>query len=107
MMNGSANGSSSAYSSIRAMRMRRQVEETQLAALPLELPARLELAHPGDQTVARMEHEHVQRPLGTGAVGRGVLREGELEEGVQLYALATVTGIVEDHAAGRDVAGAR
>src|SRR5690348_11897907 len=107
MMNGSANGSSSAYSSIRAMRMRRQIEETQLAALPLELTARLELQHPCDQTVARMKHERMECSLGTRAVGRWVLGERELEEGMQLYALAAATGIVEDHAARGDVAGAR
>src|SRR6266511_3011247 len=107
MMNGSANGSSSAYSSTRAMCMRPQVEETELAVLPLELPARCELEHPGDQAVPRVKHECMERPLGTGAVGGGVLGEGNLEEGVHLDALAAAAGVVDDHTAGADVAGAR
>src|SRR6266850_1439584 len=106
MMNGSANGSSSAYSSTRAMRMGWQVEETELAALPRQLPARFELEHPRNQAVPWMKHERVERPLGTGAVGGGVLGEGKLEEGVHLHALAAAAGVVEDHAARADVAGA-
>src|SRR6266571_1951754 len=103
MMNGSANGSSSAYSSTRAMRMGSQVEEPELAALPLELPARFELEHPRDQAVPRMKHERVERPLRARPVGGGVLGERKLEEGVQLHTLAAAAGILEDHAAGADV----
>src|SRR2546426_12676538 len=79
MMNGSANGSSSAYSSTRAMRMDSQVEEPELAALPLELPARFELEHPRDQPGPRMKHQRVERPLKARPVGGGVLGEGKLE----------------------------
>src|SRR5437899_3862254 len=66
-MNGSANGSSSAYSSTRAMRMGSQIEEPQLAALPLELPARFALEHHRDQAVPRMKDQGMERPLDTGA----------------------------------------
>src|SRR2546422_8554769 len=107
MMNGSASGSSSAYNSTRAMRMGSQVEETELAALALEVPARFELEHPRDQTVPRMKHERVERPLGTGAVGGGVLGERKLEEGVHLHTLAAAAGILEDHATRADVPRAR
>src|SRR5207249_1518812 len=105
-MNGSANGSSSAYSSTRAMRMGWQVEESELAALPLELPARFALEHHRDQAVPRMKDQGMERPLDAGAVGGGVLGERKLEEGMQLHALATAAGILEDHATGADVAGA-
>src|SRR2546427_6131845 len=87
------------------MRMRSQLEETELALLALEPPARFELEHPRNQAVPRVKHEHVERPLGTGAVGGGVLGEGELEKGVQLHALAAPAGILKDHAAGADVPG--
>src|SRR6267378_8141087 len=89
------------------MRMRPHVEEPELAVLPLELAARLELEHPRDQAVLRVEYQRVERPLGTGPVRGGILGEGELEERVQLHALAAAAGILEDHAAGGDVAGAR
>src|SRR5712691_2150113 len=98
MINGSANGSSSAYSSTRAMRMGPQVEEPEVAALSRELPARFELEHPRDQAVSRMKQERVKRPLGTGAVGGGVIGEGNLEECVHLHALAAAACVVEDHA---------
>src|SRR5438477_11251679 len=103
MMNGSANGSSSAYSSTLAMRMGSEVEVPKLAALPLERAARFELEHPCEQPVPRMKHVRVEAPLGTRAVGGGVLGEGKLEEGVQLYALAAATGVLEDHPAGANI----
>src|SRR2546426_5260833 len=106
MMNGSTSGRASSNSSIRAMRITRQIQEVPLSAAALELPLGLELQHPGDQAVPRVKHEHVERPLGTGAVRGGVLGEGELEKGVQLHALAATTGILKDHTAGADVPGA-
>src|SRR2546428_12964319 len=105
MMNGSTSGRASSNSSIRAMRITRQIQEVQLSAAALELPLGLELHDPGDQAVQRVKYEHVERPLATGAVGGGVLGEGELEKGVQLHALAAATGILKDHAAGADVPG--
>src|SRR3989442_7457074 len=105
-MNGSANGSASGYRSTRVMGMGWQIEEPELAALPLELPARFALEHHRDQAVPRMKHQGVERPLDTGAVGGGVLGERKLEEGVQLHALATAAGILKDHGTGADVAGA-
>src|SRR6266480_6089394 len=87
MMKGSRNGSSSACSSTRAMRMGPDVEEVQLAVAPLDLPARLEVQHRGDEPIAGREHERMQRPLGTGAVRRGILGQRQLKEGVQLDAL--------------------
>jgi len=80
--------------------------EPELALLALELPARFELEHPRNHAVPRMKHEHVERPLRTGAMGGGVRGERELEKGVQLHALAAAAGILEDHAAGVDVPGA-
>src|SRR3989441_7713234 len=88
------------------MRMRSQLEETELALLALEPPARFELEHPRNQAVPRMKHEHVERPLGTRAMGGGVLGERKLEKGVQLHALAAAAGIVKDHAAGRNISSA-
>src|SRR5256884_2785289 len=107
VMSGFRNGSSSSRSSARAMRMALpHVVEVQLAIAPFELPARFELEHPRDQTVRRMKHERVERSLSTGAVSRGILGEGELEEGVQLHALTTAAGAVQGQAARGDVAGA-
>src|SRR5436190_1685198 len=95
-MNGSANGSSSAYSSTRAMRMGSQIEEPELAALPLELPARFALEHHRDQAVPRMKDQGMERPLDTGAVGGGVLGKRKLEEGMQLHTLAATGGSGRD-----------
>src|SRR5207253_3653206 len=87
------------------MRMGSHLAEPELALLALELPARFELEHPRNHAVPRMKHEHVERPLRTGAMGGGVRGERELEKGVQLHALAAAAGILEDHAAGADVPG--
>src|SRR2546422_11283389 len=81
MMNGSTSGRASANSSIRAMRITRQIQEVQLSAAALELPLGLELQHPGDQAVPRVKYEHVERPLGTGAVGGGDSGGGGWEKG--------------------------
>src|SRR5947207_13440403 len=89
------------------MRMGSQIEEAELAALPLELPARFALEHHRDQAVPRMKDQGMERPLDTGAVGGGVLGERKLEEGMQLHALAAAAGILEAHATGADVPGAR
>src|SRR5213596_3161070 len=105
-MKGSVNGSSSAYSSTRAMRMARYVEEMQLSVPPIECPTRLEITHPGDEAVLRMEDERVQGPLGARAVCGGILGERQLKESVELNALAAAARVLEDHAAGADIAGA-
>ena len=70
-------------------------------------PARLlQIEHPRDQPALGMEQQRVQRPLGAGA-GRGrILGERQLEEGVQLDALAAELRVLQDHAPGGDVAGA-
>ena len=52
------------------------------------------------------KQQGVQRPLGARADRRRILGERELEEGVELDALAAEPGVVQDHAAGADVAGA-
>src|SRR6266700_5969376 len=106
MMNGSTNGSVSSNSSARVIRTRRHVEKMELAIAPREHAVRLELEHPRDQPVPRVEHERVQRARGARAVRRGVLRQGELEERVQLHALAAAPGVLEDHAARTDIPGA-
>src|SRR6266571_1667077 len=106
MIKGSRNGSSSACSSTRAMRMGSQVEEMQLAVAPLKLAARRERQHPRDQTIFRREQQRMQRPLGAGAVRGGILGQRQLKEAVQLDALAAAARVVEDQAAGADVAGA-
>src|SRR5437879_9308284 len=104
-MNGSANGSSSAYSSTHAMRMGSQIEEPELAALPLELPARFALEHHRDQADPRMKDQGMERPLEPGAVGGGVLGKRKLETGMRLHTLAAAAGILEDHATGADEIG--
>src|SRR6184192_1709295 len=96
MMNGSTKGSVSSYSSARAMRIRGEIQEMQLAAPPLELAQRLELEHPRDQAVPRVKHERVQGPLGARAVRGGILGERELKERMELDALAAATGVVDE-----------
>src|SRR2546425_12813690 len=87
MMNGSTSGRASSNSSIRAMRITRQIQEGPLSAAALELPLGLELPHPRDQTVPRGKHEHVERPLGTGGGRGGGPRGGGLGKGVRQPAL--------------------
>src|SRR5687768_16538086 len=96
MMNGWTSGSTSSCSSARAMRIGEKVEEASGAAL----------LHRGDEPVAGMEDEHVQRALRPGAVRGGVLLERQLEERVQLYGGAAAQCVFDDHPAGVDVAGA-
>src|SRR5204863_3648019 len=60
----------------RAMRMGSHLAEPELALLALELPARFELEHPRNHAVPRMKHEHVERPLRTGAMGGGYAESG-------------------------------
>src|SRR5437879_8103093 len=80
MMNGSTSGSASSNSSTRATRITRQIPEVQLPAATLERPLGLELQHPRDQAVPRIEYQRVQRALRARPVGRGVLGERQLEE---------------------------
>src|SRR2546422_6845737 len=103
MMNGSTSGRARSNSSMRAMRITRQIQEVQLPAATLQLPLGLELQDPRDQAVPRIEYQRVQRALRARPVGRGVLGERQLEERVQLRAFAAAAGILKDHAAGADV----
>src|SRR3989454_10387885 len=107
MMNGSTKGRVSSCSSTLAMCTCGHVEEVQLAAPALERTSCLELEHPSDKSVLRVKHERVERALGARALGRGILGQGKLEERVDLDALAAAPGVLEDHPAGADVAGAR
>src|SRR5438874_8522760 len=61
-----------------------EIEEMQLAAASLECTCRFALQHHGDQAVARIENQHMERALGARAIGRGIFLERELEECVQL-----------------------
>src|SRR2546426_4300692 len=106
MMNGSTSGRARSNSSMRAMRSTRQIQEVQLPAAALELPLGLELQHPRDQAVPRIEYQRVQRALGARPVGRGELGERQLEERVDLHAFAAAPRVCEQHAARADVAGA-
>src|SRR3989475_6852604 len=105
MMNASTRGRARSNSSMRAMRITRQIQEVQLPAATLQLPLGLELQDPRDQAVPRIEYQRVQRALRARPVGRGVLRERQLEERVELRAFAAAAGILKDHAAGADVPG--
>src|SRR2546428_2103216 len=105
MMNGSTSGRARSNSSMRAMRITGDIQEVQLPVEALELPPSLELQHSRDQAVPRVEYQRVQRALRARPVGRGELRERQLEEGVELHAFATALRVFEQHAAGADVAG--
>src|SRR5438874_12441971 len=98
MMNGSTKGSVSSYSSARAMRIRREIEEMQLPAPPLEPAQRLELEQHRHQPVLRVKHERVQGPLRARAVRGGVRGERELKGRMGLDALGAGPGGVHDRA---------
>src|SRR5207247_9729447 len=106
MMKGSRTGSVSPNSSANAMRIGGEVEEARLAAPPLEPARRFELEQRGDQSVVRMKHQGVQRPLRARALGRGILRQRQLEERMQMDALAAAPGVFKNHTGRADVAGA-
>src|SRR6267378_535615 len=67
---------------------------------------RFELEQRGDEAVGGIEQQRVERPLSPRAVRGRVLRQRELEEGVELHALAAAPRIFDDHAARADVPGA-
>src|SRR5712692_8202146 len=106
MTNGSTSGRASSNSSTRAMRMVREVEEAQRSAAPFQGALRLEVEQSGDEAVARVKDEGVQRPRRARPVRGRVPGERQLEEGVQLDAVAAAPGVLQDHSAGADVAGA-
>src|SRR5690349_1271040 len=85
MMNGSSSGSVSSYSSAVVMRMVRQVEKMERAIAALEPPLLFQLEQHGDEPVLWIEHEGVQGARRPRTVGRRVLGQRQLEEGVQLH----------------------
>src|SRR6266545_841035 len=99
MTNGSRSGSVSSNSSARAMRIGQKIQEMQLAAATVQQAGGFALEHHGNQPVARIEDQCMQRALGPRALGRGVLVERELEEGVQLGGRTAAQRVVYDHAA--------
>src|SRR5947207_14574271 len=105
-MTGQTKGRMNSNSSARVMLTCREVEERQRTVTSLELTCGFELEHGGDEAVARMKHQRVQRPLGARAASRGVLGERKLEKRVELHALAAAPGVVHDQAAGDDGSGA-
>ena len=86
------------------MRTGREVEEVQHAGAALESPRRFEREQRGDEAVAWIEQQRVQRPLGARAVRGGVFRQRELEERVELHALAAAPRVLHNHAARANVA---
>src|SRR6266850_5963576 len=106
MTNGSRSGSDRSNSSARAIRIGYEVEKMKLATTPRELAPSLALEHRGNETVARIEDERVQRSLCARPVGRGILLERQLKEGVQLDGGAAARCVFNNLAAGMDVAGA-
>src|SRR3954471_12946484 len=93
MMNGSSRGSASMYSSMRSMRTggsgrMDDIEEVQLSASPRQPPLDLEREHAGHQAILRVKEERVQCALRSSALDRRVLRERQLEKGVELDTLA-------------------
>src|SRR5438128_701016 len=105
MMKGSTSGSVSSNSSARTMGIR-DIQKVQLAAAPLQVALGLEREEPRDQPVLGMKHERVQRSLSARPGGRGVRRQGNLEERVDLDGGAASTGVLQDHPSRGDVAGA-
>src|SRR5205809_6616974 len=103
MMNGSTNGIVNSNSSTRVMCTGREVEEVQGAVATLQMTRRREREQRGDEAVARIEQQRVERPLGARPMRRGVFRQRELEESMQLHALAAAPRVLHDHAAGADV----
>src|SRR6266576_6548797 len=57
-----------------------EIEEVQLAAAPCESARGFAFEHDGDQSVARLKNQCMERTLGARAVSRGIFLERELEE---------------------------
>src|SRR6266566_10019489 len=106
MMNGSTRGSVSSYNSARSIRTGNEIEKAQHAVAPLQVSRLLELEQPRDHAVRRVEHQRVQRAPGARTIHGGILRQGQLEEGVELHTLTAAARVLEQRAAGPDVAGA-
>jgi hypothetical protein len=83
-----------------------KIEEAQLTTVALEQTPLFQVEHPGNEALLGIEYERMERALRSRSLGGGVLREGKLEEGVKLYALAPAAGVFEDLAPGADVPGA-
>src|SRR3989442_6637367 len=101
MRKGSTSGRVSSKSSALTMRIH-EIQKVKLATAPLQSALRLELQQPRDQPFVRMKHQRVQRSLSTRPGGRGVLREGKLEERVDLDVGAAPAGVLPNHPRGGD-----
>src|SRR3954468_3464853 len=106
MMNGSSSGSASSNSSARAIRIGQKIEEMQLATAACERARGFAFEHGGEQSIARIENQSMERTLRARAVGRGIFLEWQLKESVQLDGGAAANSVFHDGTARRDVPGA-
>ncbi len=69
-------------------------------------PSASRSSRPAMSPLSGSKEQRVERPLGAGTGGGGILRERQLKEGVQLDALAAELGVLQNHPARGDVTGA-
>src|SRR5467141_1943423 len=78
---------------------RNEIEEVQLPAAARESARSFAFEHYGDQAVARIENQCMERTLRARAVSRGIFLERELEERVQLDRRAAAERVFDNDAA--------
>src|SRR5580765_5292855 len=74
--------------------------------MALQLSGVLELQQHSNQAIDRIEDQRMERALGSRAVGGGIFFLWQLKEGVELNRRTTAPRVLDDQAAGMDVAGA-
>src|SRR5256885_13781873 len=96
MMKGSSSGSTSSNSSARAIRIGQEIEEMQLAAAACERARGFAFEHCGEQSIARLENQSMERTLRPRAVGRRIFLERQVKESVQLDGGAATNSVLDD-----------
>src|SRR5262245_33150944 len=100
---GSTSGSVSSKSSARVIRIRKKIEEVQLATVPREGPGGFALQHDGDEAIAGLEDERMQRALGARSMRRRVRFERELKKRMELDRRAPAQCVFDDQATAGNV----
>src|SRR5689334_5184299 len=105
MMNGSTSGRTSSHISAVVMRIG-QIEKVEYAVTAVQPPRGFFVEQCSEEPVFGVKHQLVQCALRPGAARGAVLAQRQLKEGVQLDRGAAALRVLDDLAAGADVAGA-
>src|SRR5258705_11446457 len=105
IMKGSTSGRTSSHISAVVMRIS-QIEKVEDAVAARETTRGFFVEQRRDQTVVGVKDQLMERPFGAGAGGGGVFAQRQLEERMQLHRRAAALGVLDDHLAGANVAGA-